>query len=387
MSRKKLSEYRSKSIVNQALGLKYVGWGSENVTSVAGYETYVVKVDQAVKGRFKKGLVLLDVEQNDVVLSFKKLKSLGYESILIEPYFSHNNTLEKYLSISIARDGYWLSYSHKGGVDIENNKDTIIQVHLNDGLDLDGVAEATGWSNEQLTKLFELVKKEHFSFLEINPYVISDGSLIVLDCAIEVDDAATYAVHGWNESDLRNPRTEKVTVEEAKVRLLDKNSPASFNLSVLNPNGSVFLLLSGGGASVVIADEIYNVGLGKELANYGEYSGNPSADEAYIYTQQVLSLINNSDASSKILFIGGAAANFTDIANTFNGVIRAIQESAHQLREQHVKVYVRRGGPRQEVGLAKIKDALETERILGGVYDPSTTITDALNIALEELKK
>jgi hypothetical protein len=50
-------------------------------------------------------------------------------------------------------------------------------------------------------------------------------------------------------------------------------------------------------------------------------------------------------------------------------------------------VYVRRGGPRQEIGLAKIKDALDKQRILGGVYDPTTSITDALNIALEGVKE
>ena len=196
-----------------------------------------------------------------------------------------------------------------------------------------------------------------------------------------------YAVNSWNESDLRSPRTEKVTPEEERVRTLDKNSPASFNLSVLNPQGSIFLLLSGGGASVVIADEIYNIGLGRQLANYGEYSGNPNADEAYLYTQQVLSLVNISNAPYKVLFIGGAAANFTDIADTFDGVIKAINESADILRNNNVKVYVRRGGPRQEIGLAKIKEALDAQRILGGVYDPTTSITDALTTALEGIKE
>jgi hypothetical protein len=49
-------------------------------------------------------------------------------------------------------------------------------------------------------------------------------------------------------------------------------------------------------------------------------------------------------------------------------------------------VYVRRGGPNQEAGLRNIKDCLEKHGLLGGVYDPSTTISEALENALEGLK-
>ena len=389
MPRRKLSEYRSKLIVNSVLGLPYRGWSvvDDNVELIEGYESYTVKVDQAVKGRFKKGLVLLDVSHSDINPSIKQLKQKGYSSILVEPYVSHGDITERYLAISIRRDGYWLSYSDKGGIDIEKNAQSINEVQLNDNTDWVSLSKSTLLTVEQIQNIFHTVQTQHISFIEINPYIIQDEKLVILDCAIEVDDAGSFAVNSWEESDLRNPRTEKATLEEENVRTLDKNSPASFNLSVLNPQGSIFLLLSGGGASVVIADEIYNVGLGKQLANYGEYSGNPNADEAYFYTQQVLSLIDTSSADKKILFIGGAAANFTDIADTFDGVIRAIDESAEMLRNNNVKVFVRRGGPRQEIGLAKIKEALDVQRILGGVYDPTTSITDALTIALKGIKR
>jgi len=388
MPRRKLSEFQSKTIINSVLELPYEGWSIVNdiTPEITGAKTYTVKVDQAVKGRFKKGLVLLDIPQAGVDAAVAQLKEKGYTSILVEPYVPHGDVTERYLAISIRRDGYWMAYSDKGGVDIESNADSINEVQLNDSTDWEAVSEATQLSVDQLQAIFTTVQTQHFSFIEINPYIIQDGKPAILDCAIEVDDAGMFAVKSWTEADLRNPRTEKATVEEDKVRLLDKNSPASFNLSVLNPQGSIFLLLSGGGASVVIADEIYNVGLGNQLANYGEYSGNPNADEAYLYTQQVLSLIDTSKAFEKVLFIGGAAANFTDIADTFDGVIKAINESADMLRKNNVKVFVRRGGPRQEIGLAKIKEALDTQRILGGVYDPTTSITDALNIALKGIK-
>lgn len=127
-------------------------------------------------------------------------------------------------------------------------------------------------------------------------------------------------------------------------------------------------------------------GLGKEVANYGEYSGNPTEDETYIYTGALLKLLIASKAKKKVLFVGGAVANFTDIASTFAGVIRAIDDVAADLRKQKVKIYVRRGGPRQEIGLARMRQVLEKYELLGGVYDPSTSIYSAVDSAIQEVK-
>jgi ATP-citrate lyase beta-subunit len=224
------------------------------------------------------------------------------------------------------------------------------------------------------------------TMLEINPYLINkNGTAEILDCAIEVDGAGGYYSDAWTDNDIRTPRM-TMTDSEKRVHALDEKSPASFNLNVLNQDGSVFLLLSGGGASVVIADEVYNRGLGAHLANYGEYSGNPTARETYLYTSEVMKLMKQSNAKKKVLFIGGAVANFTDIANTFSGVIQAIDEHAEDLIKAGVKVFVRRGGPRQEIGLAKMKSALEAHGILGGVYDPSYSISTVLGSALDEVR-
>jgi ATP-citrate lyase beta-subunit len=120
--------------------------------------------------------------------------------------------------------------------------------------------------------------------------------LQILDSAVEVDDVAAFFVDNWQASDLRRHSEHPLTHEEQIVEELDANSPASLKLTILEPNGSIFLLLSGGGASVVVADEIYNQGYGKQLANYGEYSGNPNSEETYIYTKALLSLLLKSTA-------------------------------------------------------------------------------------------
>lgn len=377
-------------MVNKALGEPYVGWsvfGTDDLKKIDGYDSYVVKVDQAVKGRFKKGLVLLEVEHKDLKTAVKKLMGEGYSSLLVEPYVEHVGDSERYLALIHDRQGYTFAYSRQGGVNVESNPDSIehFTVDDSDSFDWEKLATITNIPAEKLKALQTLFADNHFASLEINPYVADRRSLNILDTAIEVDDAGQYFTRLWDEGDIRSPH--KLSESEEQIHILNDNSPASFSLSVLNPDGSIFLLLSGGGASIVIADEVYNVGLGDQLANYGEYSGNPNTDETYTYTKQLIRLIIDSKAPKKVLFIGGAVANFTDIAKTFAGVIQAIDDNAAILKKQHVKVFVRRGGPNQEVGLQKIKTALEKHDILGGVYSPDVSITDALGFALDELKE
>lgn len=58
----------------------------------------------------------------------------------------------------------------------------------------------------------------------------------------------------------------------------------------------------------------------------------------------------------KVLIIGGSIANFTNVAATFKGIIRALETFVEKLRN-HVTIYVRRGGPNYQGGLRKLKEA------------------------------
>jgi ATP-citrate lyase beta-subunit len=387
MPRRKLSEYRAKVLISESLGLSYIGWSiseEKDLAQVKGFKSYVLKVDQAEKKRFKKGLVRLDLTKKGLESGLKNLQEKGYEHFIVEPYTRHDQEDERYISLSYDKHDFYFSYSSMGGVDIEDNPETVHTIRIDEKTDWPILAGETGFSEDQLRKLFAIFVREHFTFLEINPYAVIKGEAHIMDAAVEVDDAASFFVHGWTSDDLRSPLALKKTVSEEIVAELDEKSPASFNLSVLNPNGSIFLLLSGGGASVVVADEIHNHGLGKEVANYGEYSGNPTEDETYTYTSALLELLISSSAKKKVLFIGGAVANFTDIANTFAGIIRALDDYASRLQAQEVQIYVRRGGPRQEIGLARMRQVLEKYGLLGGVYDPSTTLHDAVKFAIRK---
>lgn len=389
MPRRKLSEYRAKVLVSEGLELPYTGWsisGVKDLTQVKGFKSYVLKVDQAVKKRFKNGLVLLNLTKSELEVGLKSLQKKGYEHFIVEPYIKHDQDNERYISIGYDKHHQFISFSLAGGVNIEDNPETVQTVKLNSKTDWELLANNTGLKEEWLHKLVHIFEREHFTFLEINPYVLTKEGIHIMDAAVEVDDAGVFFVDGWTGDDLRSPVAAKRTPSEEIIAELDDTSPASFNLSVLNPDGSIFLLLSGGGASVVVADEIYNHGLGGEIANYGEYSGNPTEDETYIYTSALLKLLIASRAKKKVLFIGGAVANFTDIASTFAGVIRALDDVSKKLKTQGVRVYVRRGGPRQEIGLARIRHTLEEHGLYGGVYDPSTSINDAVKSMIQGVK-
>ena len=56
-------------------------------------------------------------------------------------------------------------------------------------------------------------------------------------------------------------------------------------------------------------------------------------------------------SDGKILIIGGGIANFTNVADTLKGIIRAINETKDKLKENNTKIYVRRGGPNYKEGL------------------------------------
>lgn len=78
-------------------------------------------------------------------------------------------------------------------------------------------------------------------------------------------------------------------------------------------------MVAGGGSSVIFTDTVCDMGGASELANYGEYSGDPSETQTYEYAKTILSLMTDGPPhpNGKILIIGGSIANFTNVAKTF----------------------------------------------------------------------
>jgi succinyl-CoA synthetase beta subunit len=395
MARKKISEYKAKVILLQELGFPYEGISfdassdtSNTLNVLDPIKTYVVKVDEGVKKRMKKGLVVLNKKPSELRKAIKVLEEKSYTHFLIEPFILHQQISEKYLSVERVREGFQMLYSEKGGIDVEENRKAMRKTVVSTQKDLLKISSVLGIDIAVLQKILNTFDKYHFSFLECNPIVIKDSTLHFLDIAAEVDSSGEFFVNeAWSTDDFREGGIKPKTDEEKAIAVLAQKSQASFKLDVLNSDGSLFMLLSGGGASIVLADEVYNVGFGKQLANYGEYSGNPNTEEVYLYTKNLLALLLKSKATKKVLIIGGGVANFTDIRLTFKGIMKAIDAEKKQLQKQKVAVFVRRGGPNQEEGLKLMEDYLKKNSIINVVRDQRTALPEIITAAVVQLQK
>ncbi|KAL8976522.1 MAG: hypothetical protein Q9177_006840 [Variospora cf. flavescens] len=180
------------------------------------------------------------------------------------------------------------------------------------------------------------------------------------------------------------PFGRQLSKEEEYISELDAKTGASLKLTVLNSEGRIWTLVAGGGASVVYADAIASSGFANELANYGEYSGAPTETQTYYYARTVLDLMLRAPIKpeGKVLFIGGGIANFTNVASTFKGVIRALREFASILNEHKVQIWVRRAGPNYQEGLKNIKAVGQELQLDMHVYGPDMHVSGIVPLAL-----
>ncbi len=326
---------------------------------------------------------------------------------IIEPFTPHSEDEEYYIAATTLDANHDVLYlSAHGGMEVEENWDKVTEIKI--PIDMDDVSiehliranipsdvpednkERFITFAEQFYKFF---RDLNFAYLEINPLVLKENNVYVLDLVARVDDTAGFLMKDkWGKMEFPTPfgMPEK-SPEEKIIADADSKSGASLKLTVLNPLGRIWTLVAGGGASVVYADTIADLAGGvSELANYGEYSGGPTTDETRFYTETVLDLMTrekDQKGRDKILIIGGAIANFTDIAKTFTGIIQAFNKYADKMKNVGVRIYVRRGGPNYEKGLKDIKIAADKLALPIKVYGPETHITDIVRMALEEDKK
>merc|ERR1719313_1716902 len=230
----------------------------------------------------------------------------------------------------------------------------------------------------------EVFLKAHFTYLEINPVVMTETQIIPLDCAAKIDETASFLVESlWQGVDFPAPFGRAAFPEEKFIADMDAKTGASLKLTILNIHGSVWTMVAGGGASVVFADTVCYYGYSHELANYGEYSGAPSTEETYLYAKTLLQLMTRHKREGpKYLFVGGGIANFTDVNATFAGLIKAIGEYRDELLEHKVQIWVRRAGLNHIEGLKNIKNKVTAMKLPIHVYGPETPATLIVPMAL-----
>lgn len=330
MARVKLSEYAAKLFLTADYSGIEIKSNSvkDTLDKFTQGQSYILKVDQGIKKRGKQGLIRLNVTRDTLEGAVTDLASKGFERFIAEPMFPHEDSEEKYLSLERTRDGMQILFSSRGGIDIEEHPESIIKYE-----DINDVPLPLSF----LTRVIEVMNREYLSFVEINPLVVRNDQVTLLDAAVLADSAASWRA-SWGDDDIVEASTKSIA--EQAITELNNGSPASFSFRVLNPDGAIWLLLSGGGASITIADEAANRGKAHLIGNYGEYSGGPTREETQLYADAVLRQALISKAPKKAIVIAGGVANFTDVKKTFSGVIDALTIHMDAMQKAGVKVYV-----------------------------------------------
>ncbi len=384
MSRVAISEYAAKKLI---LGEAYTGITvthetiDDAVSQLADSRKYIIKIDVGIKKRGKQGLIWLNVSRSDAKKAIQELFDLGHGRCVIEEMVPHETNDERYVSIDLQREGALVLYSHKGGVEIEDNAAEMQRFSAPRAEVLAGETTLVT-PDVPLNFLLRAMQQFHFSFLEINPFVALNKDFLPLDMAVEIDDAKAGRLPQWAQSHIIKKAD---TPEEKAVQAQDETTAAALTLKILNINGSILTLLSGGGASLVTIDALVTAGLQEKIINYSEYSGAPTRDETHAYVHTLLKVLFASEASKKVVLIAGGVANFTDIMATFEGIVDAFTENLAELKRQHVYVCARRGGPNQEKGLSHLRNFLAENGIAHDIHDPSLSLGDIATLVTPHL--
>ena len=365
----------------------------------------VAKPDQLIKRRGKAGLIAVNKtfdEAKQWVMD-RMCKEQKVEHVtgqlthfLVEPFVPHKQEQEHYICMLSHRYHDEILFYHEGGVDVGDvdakaerleipTGEALTEAMVTQKLLTKLTAAKQGSMASFICSLYKFYTDLHFAYLEINPLVMLDDNTVVpLDMAAKLDETANFlTAQKWGELDWPPPFGRAAYPEEALIRDMDGRTGASLKLTILNEKGRVWTMVAGGGASVVYADTVADYGMGHELANYGEYSGAPSTEETFVYAKTLLSLMMKyKHPEGKFLIIGGGIANFTDVAATFTGLIKALQEYADEIKENKIKILIRRAGPNYLEGLRKVKAASDKLGLGIKVYGPETHITAIIPMAL-----
>ena len=92
----------------------------------------------------------------------------------------------------------------------------------------------------------------------MNPFTFdTNGNIVCLDMVARIDNTEFFKQKNtWNNLHFVNPFGVEKTEREEYIERLDSQTGASLKFRILNPDGNIWLLTSGGGASVIIADTL-----------------------------------------------------------------------------------------------------------------------------------
>jgi ATP-citrate lyase beta-subunit len=350
----------------------------------------VVKAHEALGSRFKLGLVKVDLDLKGAEAATKQMigrhvGSITVSQVIVSEMIPHKE--EYYCAVKSTRAGTDILVANCGGIEVESNWERVNRLALEVGQQpsaeaLERLAKDAGFTGSLLKKMTDFAGKmftcfdsEDAQYLEVNPVVLreQDSELIALDAVTLLDGDAKFRHPDWNFA-FAAEFGRAYSKHEMDVMAVDSKIKGSVKFIEI-PGGDTAMLPAGGGASIYYSDAV--VARGGKLANYAEYSGDPPDWAVEVLTDKVCSL-----PGIKNIIVGGAIANFTDVKKTFGGIINGFRKAKSEGKLKGVKIWVRRGGPREKEGLDAMR-ALKDEGFDINVFDRNTPLTDIVDKALQ----
>ncbi len=350
----------------------------------------VVKAHEALGSRFKLGLVKIGLDLKEAEAATKEMigrqvGSIMVSQVIVSEMIPHKE--EYYCAVKSTREGTDILVANCGGIEVESNWDRVKRLAVEVGQQpseeaLERLAKDAGFHGQLLKKMAEFAGKmftcfdsEDAQYLEVNPVVLREHEhdLIALDAVTLLDGDAKFRHPDWNFA-FAAEFGRAYSKHEMEVMAVDSKIKGSVKFIEI-PGGDTAMLPAGGGASVYYSDAV--VARGGKLANYAEYSGDPPDWAVEVLTDKVCSL-----PGIKNIIVGGAIANFTDVKKTFGGIINGFRKAKSEGKLKDVKIWVRRGGPREKEGLDAMR-ALKDEGFDINVFDRNTPLTDIVDKALQ----
>jgi ATP-citrate lyase beta-subunit len=349
----------------------------------------VVKTHEALGSRFKLGLVKVGLDLKAAEAATKEMigrqvGSITVSQVIVSEMIPHKE--EYYCAVKSTREGTDILVANCGGIEVESNWDRVKRLAVEVGQQpseeaLERLVKDAGFTGSLLKKMAEFAGKmftcfdsEDAQYLEVNPVVVREHEhdLIALDAVTLLDGDAKFRHPDWNFA-FAAEFGRAYSKHEMEVMAVDSKIKGSVKFIEI-PGGDTAMLPAGGGASVYYSDAV--VARGGTLANYAEYSGDPPDWAVEVLTDKVCSL-----PGIKNIIVGGAIANFTDVKKTFGGIINGFRKAKSEGKLKDVKIWVRRGGPREKEGLDAMR-ALKDEGFDINVFDRNTPLTDIVDKAL-----
>lgn len=170
----------------------------------------VAKPDQLIKRRGKAGLIALNKtwDEAQAWIEARRNKEVQVEVVkgvldhfLIEPFYPHAQEDEFYVCIHSLRPGDEILFYHEGGVDVGDVDAKASRMTIPVGQEVtpasfkELIAKVAPAKQEVLAEflsvLYGFFTKLNYSYLEINPIVVTeDRKVVPLDLAAKIDETA-----------------------------------------------------------------------------------------------------------------------------------------------------------------------------------------------------